>query len=233
MPEKLIKLKQVDYSIEQKIILDNITLDINSGDYIGLIGPNGAGKTTLIKLILDLILPTSGKITKKDNIKIGYVAQRSVSREEFFPASVKEVVLSGLIGKKVDLQIYEKAMDDCGIKEIERDLFNNLSGGLRQRTIIARSLINSPELLILDEPTTGVDSKHQFKLYSLLKKLNSQGITIIIVSHDIEAITKEVKQIVCLDKKLLYDCPSHQMNEDKIHKIYGNNFLHINHNHGI
>jgi zinc transport system ATP-binding protein len=233
MSEQLVSLKNIYYSIDDKPILDDITLDINKSDYTGLIGPNGAGKTTLIKLILGLLNPTSGKISKKKNVRIGYVAQRAASREEFFPASVKEVVLSGLINKKVDKGIYEKALEDCGIKKMENELFNNLSGGLRQRTIIARSLINSPELLILDEPTTGVDSKHQFKLYSLLKKLNSQGITIIIVSHDIDAITKEVKQVICLDKKILYDCPSHLINEEKIHKIHGDNFLHIDHNHGI
>lgn len=202
--ENLVKLDRVTFNRGKKNILQDISFTIEKGDYIGLIGPNGAGKTTLLKLILGAIKPSSGKIISNTKDSIGYVPQKN-AHNLHSPISVQEIILTGLKNSiKPNLSKVMKRV------HLEKDLlhknFQELSGGQQQRILIARSLINHPQLLLFDEPFNGVDLPTQNKIYDLLKELNQQGVTILFISHDINTITKNSNRVLCLDRTLHEGC---------------------------
>ena len=192
----IIEISNLSLGYEGNKVIKKLNLDIKKNDYICLIGDNGSGKTTLIKGLLGLLKPTTGKI-KLNGIKqneIGYVPQIT-SNQKDFPASVFEVVLSGTInqlGYKPFYTSKEKniAIDALKILEIENiknKSFMELSGGQRQRVLIARSLCATRKVLVLDEPASGLDKKSSEFLYKTITKLHEKGITIIMITHDIEA----------------------------------------------
>jgi zinc transport system ATP-binding protein len=239
--EPLISFKNVSYKYHKSNIIDNVTLDVGKGDYLGIIGPNGGGKSTLIKLMLGLLKPQTGLIQNSPDNIVGYVPQGISGTDFQFPATVREIVESGynpLIGM-FDLLTNsqkdhsEKIMKISNIYSFRDSLVSDLSGGERQRVFIARALVNNPNVLILDEPTTGIDEGAQKQFYSFLKELNTmQKITIIFISHDLEVITKEVTHIVCLNRKLV--CHTHTKGFDKekyIKELYGENIHTIHHHH--
>ncbi|RDY23345.1 metal ABC transporter ATP-binding protein [Romboutsia maritimum] len=218
--DKVIKFKNVSFGYEDKTILEEINFNIEQGDYIGIVGPNGAGKSTMLKLIINQVSPIKGNIELLGNDiknfnkweKIGYVNQKSNSFTSSFPATVTEVVsmnLSSKIGlfkhiKKHHLDEVYKVLKLVGLYEYKDRLIGSLSGGQQQKVFIARALIKSPKILILDEPTVGIDVNGQKEFYEILNKLNSKlGLTIIIVSHDLFIVKKEVKKIAFIkDKKV-------------------------------
>jgi zinc transport system ATP-binding protein len=226
---KLVEIKNLTINLGGRNIIEKINLDIKQADYIGLLGPNGAGKTTLVKAILGLVQISKGKITKKPNLNLGYVPQKLIADYEFFPTTVKEIIQLG--AEEFNVQKYEKIIEFNKLKDYENELFTNLSGGLKQRVIIARTLINNVDLLILDEPTTGVDPKQQKVFYEVLSELNSQGVAVIIISHDIEVVAKQVKSIICLNQTILSNCPIEELVETDLQKIYGHNHHLIHHHH--
>ncbi|GBE15664.1 high-affinity zinc uptake system ATP-binding protein ZnuC [bacterium BMS3Abin14] len=217
----LISLKNVSISFGADLILDHVSLEVNRGDFLALIGPNGSGKTTLIKSILGLLRPDEGtarimgKEIKdfKEWDRIGYVPQQATEMDPLFPASVREIVAMGLIPgrrfprffKPGDRKAVERAlalvdMQGCGSRRI-----GALSGGQQQRVFIARALVSNPSILILDEPTAGVDASSQTRFYDMLGNLNRvDGITLILVTHDIGVITRYVHQVACLNQKLIF-----------------------------
>lgn len=204
----LVKLDQVSFSRKNQEVLQDISFTINKGDYIGLIGPNGAGKTTLLKIILGSLNPSSGKVNVKTKSSIGYVPQKN-AHNLHSPVSVEEIILTGLkrsllFRKKPDLtDVMKRVQLDPNILKKN---FQELSGGQQQRVLIARSLINKPEILLFDEPFNGVDLPTQNKIYDLLKELNRDGVTILFISHDINTITKNSNRVLCLDKTLHEGC---------------------------
>jgi zinc transport system ATP-binding protein len=202
--------------------LENVTFSVRGGEYTGLIGGNGSGKTTLLKILLGLLSPEHGEVRLfetplsefRDWHKVGYVPQNVFREEEVFPATVREVVGSGTTAFSspwefwmkhgMDLRALDEALHLAEISHLAERKIGELSGGERQRVFIARALLARPELLILDEPLTGVDSVAQEKFYQLLKKLDEeQGIAIILVSHDLEAVTQEVENLLCLHRTLI------------------------------
>ena len=213
---KIIELKNVWVSFEDQIVLEDINLSIRKEDFLGVIGPNGAGKTTLLKLILGLIKPDRGEVLvlgrqPKDARKfIGYVPQTTVFDKEF-PISVWEVVLLGRLNQvgwsrrfsQEDKKMTEEALKTVQMWNLKDRQIGQLSGGQRQRVFIARALVQSPKLLILDEPTASVDKPMQVGVYDLLEKLKKE-MTIILVSHDIGAVASFVNKIACLNRKLFY-----------------------------
>ncbi len=220
MSEKqiILELNNVSFSFGNTKVLSNIFFNVEKGDFVGLIGPNGSGKTTLLKIILTILPIQEGTIkingtplTKfNDWAKIGYVPQKATSIETQFPATVTEVVAMGLLSTKKTPKIIsgkdqEKIRD--ALKLVHMNEFANrrigqLSGGQQQRVLIAKAMISNPEILFLDEPTTGIDQESQQKFYDLLGKLNSKGITMVMVSHDIGRITKYVTKIASLNQHL-------------------------------
>lgn len=217
----LIELEHVSFSYGEREVLTDVNLTIHQGDYLAILGPNGAGKTTLLKLIFGLLTPQKGTIrlfgtpsaTFKDRSRIGYVPQKTAIAERNFPATVFDVVLMGRTAKRglfhpirqTDKDAALLALRRVGLLELADRMISDLSGGQTQRVFIARALATEPAVLILDEPTAGVDPHAQEDLYGLLRSLNTEsGITIMIVSHDIETITKETSQIAYVDRSLTY-----------------------------
>lgn len=216
MSMTLIEIKNLNVGYGNQKVLENVNITITSNDFIGVIGPNGGGKTTLIKSILGLLPVWSGKIISKLNAsKIGYLPQFNPIDKEF-PITVKEVVLSGLAGHKGIFGTYTKSdkkrthelLEQAGIAKLMHKNVGHLSGGQMQRALLCRALINQPELLILDEPSTFVDSYFESELFKWLKELN-KSIAILMVSHDLGTISSHVKTIACVNKHLHY----HQSNK--------------------
>jgi zinc transport system ATP-binding protein len=186
---------------------------VEKGDFLGIIGPNGAGKTTLFQCTLGILNNFSGEISlfgsnvkqnKKILQRIGYVPQKK-SVEQTFPATVSEIVSLGLIGSDIKKESIESAIEFVELGAYRNKRIGELSEGQQQRVIIAKALVKQPELLILDEPTTGIDSAAQNKFYDLLTRLNKdRGITIVWSSHDMNAVEKLASKVACIDRKLFF-----------------------------
>lgn len=206
----MIKIENLNVYYDNKLVLDNISLDINKGDYISIIGENGSGKSTLIKAILDLVPIKSGNITT--NLKpcmIGYLPQQTeVIRN--FPASVYEVILSGCTHKnkffysKDDKNRVLDIIEKLNISDIKNKSYKELSGGQAQRVLLARALLHSSEVLILDEPVNGLDPLITSELYSIIKNLNNSGVTIIMVSHDVKSALTDATKILHMGRSILF-----------------------------
>lgn len=211
-----VEISDVSFAYDTVPILEHITLTIWPGEFVGIIGPNGGGKTTLIKCILGLLTPDSGSIeifgnkhlSQSIQKKIGYVPQRSESQSGSFPFTVREIVDMGLAVKSSLFSFHRhdekeilKALRDVDMETHIEKKMSDLSGGQKQRVLIARSLVGNPSILVLDEPTVGVDQDTKHDFYALLKSLNTtKNITILLVSHDTDAITEEVHSIICINK---------------------------------
>lgn len=226
----LIKCENITMGYEGKEVISKLNLKVNSGDYLCIVGENGSGKTTLMKGLLGLISPISGKITYGNNLKqnhIGYLPQQNKVQKDF-PASVYEVVLSGCLSNGF-LPFYSKAdkkfalsnMEKVGIYHLKNKCFRELSGGQQQRALLARALCATEKLLILDEPITGLDPLAANELYSLIKKLNQDGITVIMVTHDVNSAINNASHILHLGKDNYYFGTTHTY----IHSEIGKNFL--------
>jgi zinc transport system ATP-binding protein len=210
--QEVIKLENVTYRYNSDLVLEDISFKADEADLLGIIGPNGAGKTTLFSLILGLLEGYQGKITvfgedirnnRKVLKKIGYIPQKNII-DQGFPATVEEIVSLGVFERKTKDKIIS-AIKTVGLLEQKHKRIGELSGGQQQRILIAKALVNEPQLLILDEPTTGIDLETQNKFYALLRKLNSENkITIILASHDLDAINKLANKIACVNRKMSF-----------------------------
>lgn len=209
--DALVTLNHVAFSYNAMKIVDDVSLSIFRGDIIGLIGANGSGKTTLLKLIVGLLQPQQGEISR--TATIGYVPQKIVQAGFEFPLTAEEVVLQGRVAsrgmfrqfKQFDIRIAHECLDAVGILHAGKRLVRELSGGQQQRVFIARALAGKPDLLILDEPTVGVDEKAQEEFYDLLAKIRRMHhVTILIVSHDIDVVLREVDRVLVMDKTIVF-----------------------------
>jgi zinc transport system ATP-binding protein len=195
---KILSCLQVCVKYESVLALGACSFELDAGNFLGVFGENGSGKSTLLKSIAGIIKPTFGNVNfygiRKN--EIGYMAQQAPIQKDF-PASVYEAVISGTLCKhkyfsfysKDDKKLVEKKLELLGIEQLKRKSFQELSVGQRQRVLLARMLCAEAKLLLLDEPTSGLDSVTTQQFYNTLKDINSQGITIIMVSHDIQNAT--------------------------------------------
>lgn len=226
----LISINNASMGYEGKAVLSNLTLTVNEGDYICIVGENGSGKTTLMKCLLGLIQPAAGSINYGDGLKqreIGYLPQQTIIQQDF-PASVSEVVMSGCLNKRCTMfyskQQKEIAADNMkltGIYDLRKKCFRELSGGQRQRVMLARALCATQKLLILDEPVTGLDPMATADMYALIKNLNQKGITIIMVSHDINSAVSNASRILHLSRNNYFYGTAHQY----LHSDIGKKFI--------
>ena len=221
MAKKLIlSVSSLSFSYGEHKVLENIHFEIEEDDFIALIGPNGSGKTTLVNLLLGLLSPSQGEVKLSiSKNKVGYVPQR-YTIDKNFPGTVREI-LSSESGEVVK---------QTGIKDLLSKKFISLSGGQQQRVLISLALQKNPKLLILDEPTAGVDVKAQHAFYDLLKKLNKKGITIILVTHEVGVLSSLVKKVLCINHTVC--CMGHPKELPKMLKqMYGEHFVHHHHHH--
>lgn len=241
-------VQDLSFAVKDQLILKNITLQVFSGEYIAVIGPNGGGKTTLVRLLLGLEKPTSGKIMIygkdiakfKNWHKIGYVPQRASLVDVNFPATVLDIVKMGRTPtqklwtpfSKKDAQIVEDVMQKMDITHLRDKMVGTLSGGQRQRVMIARALASSPEILILDEPNTGVDVKSQHRFYELLRKLNKEeGITILFITHDVGVIADDIARLFTINQSAtICNDPKRALTCEEVSELYGIE-AHLLHNH--
>lgn len=225
MNTPLVEIKNMDLAYQKQLVLSKVSLSVYEQDFIGIIGPNGGGKTSLIKAILGLIKPVKGSIRHSlHTSEIGYLPQGS-NVDDYFPITVREVIESGLEhGLKPGFRTarnrqskVEKVLETVGMEALHSRSIGELSGGELQRTMLARAIISSPRLLVLDEPDTYVDNQFETELYALLKELN-KSITILLVSHDIGIISPYIKTIACVNRDLHYHA-SNEINEEQL-KVY-------------
>jgi zinc transport system ATP-binding protein len=217
--------------------IDQVNLEIFEKDLIGLIGPNGAGKSTLLGVILGLIKPTHGAVKlfgeapKPKNLRlVGYVPQKAQVVDINFPATVDETVLLGRVPSaglfhrlnKEDRQKADQAMNILGIEDLKERKIGQLSGGQSQRVFIAKAIVDRPKLLILDEPTTGVDAQSKSEFYNTLSRLNRElGITILLSSHDIGIVTRLANKIACINRTLYFCGPTSEFETSSaLSKLY-------------
>jgi zinc transport system ATP-binding protein len=221
---KAIEIKDMSFSYGNTPVLDQVTFSVEEGDFLGIIGPNGGGKTTLMKLILGLLKPTSGSIrlfgkkVPSHKIKVGYVPQNTNYNIEF-PITVEECVSLGLVGEKKNKETIHHALERVQMIDYRAKRLGELSGGERQRVLVARSLVSSPRILFLDEPSSNIDSAGQENLFQLLYDLN-KTMTLVVVSHDLMALSNHIKSVACVNRTVHYH-PESEITEDMMESMYG------------
>lgn len=207
----LIEFKNVTLGYGKKIILSNLNFSIDKGDFLGLVGPNGAGKTTVLRSIIGTLKPMSGEIkfhkSKSSRTTFGYVPQRDLI-DPIMPFTVEDIVMMGRYSHlgiikfptSKDYLLLTECLQQVDIEDLRYQSFKDLSGGQKQRTLIARALISEPEILVLDEPTSGMDLSSRQSILSLIKKLHTAGYTVILVSHLLSDVANTAKRIAFIEK---------------------------------
>ena len=234
--------RDLDFGYDGRPVLSAVTLAIPDGDFVCVVGPNGSGKTTLLKLALGLLRPTSGEITvfgqrpERARHRIGYVPQHA-HLDPLFPVSALDVVLMGRLGlgtglgpwRRRDREAARAALAEVGLADHADRHFSALSGGQKQRTLIARSLAGEPELLLLDEPTAGLDAHVEEGFLRLLESLNRR-LTIVMVSHDLGFVAGIVRTVICVGQKVVVH-PTSAITGQVIADLYGADMRLIRHDH--
>ncbi|MCB7320138.1 metal ABC transporter ATP-binding protein [Lacrimispora sp. 210928-DFI.3.58] len=222
----LITCEHVDFGYDNQDAVIDVNMEVVSGDYLCIVGENGSGKSTLMKGLLGLLKPTAGKLTVDEGLKktgIGYLPQQTAAQKDF-PATVFEVVLSGCLSRRGMLPFYsakEKAvarenMEKLGITPLSGQCYRELSGGQQQRVLIARALCATTDLLILDEPITGLDPMAIQEFYAMIRRLNREdGVAILMVSHDLRNAVEEANKILHLQKRVMFYGPAHDYMNSK------------------
>lgn len=227
----------LDFAYGPQLVLKHINLPIEQGSLLGVIGPNGGGKTTLIRLLLGQHEPTRGSIridglTPRQAVaqgdRIGYLPQAYALPRDF-PITVRQVVRLGLAGKTGmlrnhapdDLRFVEWLIERVGLADLADRPAGEISGGQQQRTLIARALAPRPKLLLLDEPTTGIDPSGQQRFVQFLLDLKRElGLTVVLVSHDLRVVTSMADRIACLNVTLHYHDVPERLDEDVVHRVF-------------
>ena len=243
-----VELEGVGVSYGEVRVLDGINLTVEPGDVLGIIGPNGSGKTTLLRVMLGLLEPQEGSVRLfgqppsafREWRRLGYVPQRA-ALDPSLPVTVQEVVASGLvaslgllqrIGRAQRARVTE-ALARVGMEAHARARIGALSTGQQQRVLIARALVSDPELIILDEPTGGVDPEAQTSFYAMLHHLNREReVTLVLVSHDIGVVAKEVTKLACLNRRLIFHGrPGDFLSDAALTALYGPSVRIVSHDH--
>lgn len=195
--ETLVSLRDIGLDFKQRTVLDQITLDIHRREILTIIGPNGAGKSCLLKIVLGLYQPSRGSVTRTSGLTIGYMPQK-LAVDPSLPLTVDRFLRLANAG---DSQSIDQALQRVGARSLRQAAVQRLSGGEFQRVLLARALLRSPDLLVLDEPAQGVDLQGQQSLYRLLAQLREEhGFAILMVSHDLHFVMAQTDQVLCLNQ---------------------------------
>ena len=221
MPGKIVTTELLSCSYREGRVLEDVSFQVERGDYVGIVGPNGSGKSTLIKALLGLVTINKGSATLfgtplsgfRDWHKVGYLPQSLQLVNPVFPATVHETVGLGLLSLKrfpkrlnrADKDKINTILDELGVLDLEHKLIGELSGGQLQRVLLARAIVNDPELLVLDEPTAALDPETRGRFYAMIADINrTRGVTVLLVTHDSGAIGEHASKMLYLDKKILF-----------------------------
>lgn len=233
----LIKAKNLNVFYENTHALKDVSFELDEGDFLCIVGENGSGKSTLVKNLLGLVKAKSGELVMHEGLKnddFGYVPQVQPMQKDF-PASVSEVVLSGCVNKHKFRPFYKRSEKNCAIENMEKldilhmknKAFRDLSGGQKQRALIARALCASNKILLLDEPTTGLDPESTESLYELIKKLNQEfGITIIMITHDVKDGLFDANKVLHLRREVLFYGTLEDYQKDGLHNCHRGGLAH-------
>lgn len=225
----LLKVQNLSLGYDSHAIVENLNFTVNTGDYLCIVGENGSGKSTLMKTLLHLQEPISGQILTGDGLKkneIGYLPQQTIVQKDF-PASVREIVLSGCQGRSLLRPFYSKEdkklarinIERMEILDLEKRCYRELSGGQQQRVLLARALCATRKVLLLDEPVSGLDPKVTAQMYELIQKLNKDGITIIMISHDIAAAVSYASHILHIGDDIFFGTRD-EYKESEVGKLF-------------
>jgi len=218
-PAALVRLDRVRVGYKGSVVLEDVSLTVGAGECVALLGPNGSGKTTLFKTMIGILPPLSGTMRRSDpDLRLGYVPQRE-RLDAIFPVTVAEVVRMGghrrvrpfLPLPEASREIVADALARVGSAGWERRLFAELSGGERQRVLIARALVSKPDLLLLDEPTTGVDLATEHAIIDLVRELIASGLAIVMVSHNLGTVERVASRVVWVHHGRLFSGPPSEM----------------------
>ena len=221
MPGKIVTTELLSCSYREGRVLEDVSFQVERGDYVGIVGPNGSGKSTLIKALLGLVTINKGSAALfgtllsdfRDWHKVGYLPQSLHLVNPVFPATVHETVGLGLLSLKrfpkrlnrADKDKINTILDELGVLDLEHKLIGELSGGQLQRVLLARAIVNDPELLVLDEPTAALDPETRGRFYAMIADINrTRGVTVLLVTHDSGAIGEHASKMLYLDKKILF-----------------------------
>jgi len=245
--EPIVRVRGVQLYRDRQEVLRNVNLEVEKGEILGIVGPNGGGKTSLLRLILGLDKPSSGGVDLfgqsvsrfREWHRVGYIPQHAVAFDPNFPATVRETVLLGRVAsrgafrwfRKEDLDVARSAIELCGLSGLENRRVGALSGGEKQRVFIAKAIASRPDLLVMDEPTAGVDPESERRFYDLLGRLKDElGLTVIFVSHDLGVVSARVDRVACLNRTLVYEGPPRALHdEDLLRRLYGGGTVTIAH----
>ena len=242
-----VSMQNVSFGFGDVPVLDDVSIEVEPGAFLGLVGPNGSGKSTLLELMLGFRQPDAGTVALFGESargfdageRLGYVAQDVTETAQDMPVTVREVVTMGryprrLVGRfsMADRDAIEDAMATVGITDLASRRIARLSGGQRQRVAMARALASGADLLALDEPTVGVDAESREQFYELLSDLNEDGMTIILIEHDIGVVTTYASEVACLNQQLYFDgSPEEFVETDALADAYGTDQHVLHHDH--
>lgn len=234
MAHTLIEFKNVDLGYGRKKVLSNLSFSVNHGDLIGIVGPNGSGKTTIVRAILGILQAQNGVIvfhpTQSEKLRVGYVPQRDTI-DQIMPFTVYDVVMMGRFGRipfyklpsKEDKAKVQEALAHVDIEDLSQRSFKDLSGGQKQRALIARALATNPDILILDEPTNGMDLTSRTAMLELVRKLHKEDhLTVIMISHLLSDVANYVQKIILVENGYFaVGSVEEILTEQKLSEIYG------------
>lgn len=248
-PQKVIELREVSFSYGAAPVLEQATLEVNQGEFLGIVGPNAGGKSTLLKLLLGQLEPqfghvrVLGKRPQESRHQIGYVPQYPrFSRD--FPITVEQAVLLGRLGargrrrlgalwpgrySRIDRRFAQRALTEVEADDLCNRQVGSLSGGQLQRVLLARALVSEPSILLLDEPTANIDQRMENEIFDLLKELNSR-MTILVVSHDVAFVSAYVTTVACVNRTLVRH-HTDAIDGQIIQELYGDNVRMVAHRH--
>jgi ABC-type Mn2+/Zn2+ transport system ATPase subunit len=226
----LVRFDRIELGYGRKPVLSDVSFTIPEGDFLGIVGPNGSGKTTIIRSMLGTLTPLAGTITKQPGLRFGYVPQRD-QVDSFYPLDVSEVVVMGRydlipVGRRpgpADRAAAERALEQVGIPHLAKRSLASLSGGQKQRALIARALVGEPGVLVLDEPTNGMDLVSTTQILGLVRELHEdRALTVIMVSHALNEVANYVKRIgLVFNGRLRLGAVEEIISEKVLREVYG------------
>jgi len=225
---ELVRFERVTCRYGREPVLVNVDLSVSEGDFVGVVGPSGSGKTTLLRAIAGAVRPIAGRIVRDRAAKVGYVPQVETVNW-YFPVTVREAVLMSRIdGRRVpwasaeDVREADQVLDRLGIGELAGRHIRELSGGQQQRVFVARAMLRRPRLLLMDEPTSGVDVRTRHDVMHLIHELHHDGLAVVLTTHDLNGIAAHLPRLVCLNREVIaVGRPQEVIRPDVLERTYG------------